>query len=298
MKPLAATRRRVVDYLDRSAIQWIADRLASSSSSFPTNQFLRAAARTNFSDRLFERADQVAGIIRSSLPVDFSEACGLIVKSLPVAREDGGYGPMENFRLLPFTRFVSKYGLASFDCSMSTLYELTRRFTSEFDVRPFIEIHEDRTFEKLLLWREDGDPHVRRLVSEGTRTRLPWCYHLKKFQADPSRVISLIAPMREDPSRYVRLSVANNLADLLKDDFDRGLRVAAAWALESEQHGKWVVKHAIRYFAKGANPLAVALTSQLRLSIGKAAAIVIGKGRQKASLKGRAQPERGNGKSP
>jgi 3-methyladenine DNA glycosylase AlkC len=265
-------------------MKWIAESLALSSSSFLKNRFDRAVARTNFSERLFERADQIADVIHAALPVDFEEACEIIVRCLPTPRENEGYGPMENFRLLPFTRFVSRFGLGNFECSMAALYELTRRFTSEFDVRPFLDAHEDLTLSKFLTWRDDGDPHVRRLVSEGTRTRLPWCYHLKKFQADPSRVISLIAPMREDPSRYVRLSVANNLADLLKDDFDRGLRVAAHWAHESEHHGKWVVKHAIRYFAKGANPLALALMSQLRLPIRKTAAN-IKRSRQNVSLK-------------
>ncbi len=276
-QPIA--RRRVVDYLDRGAIKWIAEALGSVDGSFLKRMFLRAAGRASFSDRLFERADQVATILQASLPASFDEACEVIVQSLPPPREDDGYGPMENFRLLPFTRFVSRYGLASFDTSMGTLYELTRRFTSEFDVRPFLEAHEERALSRFLTWRDDSDAHVRRLVSEGTRTRLPWCSHLKRFQADPSKVISLIAPMREDTSRYVRLSVANNLADLLKDDFERGMRVAAEWAHESEHHGKWVVKHAIRYFAKGSNPHALALMSQLRIS-GKASAIPVGRRRK------------------
>lgn len=260
------SRRRVVDYLDREAIKWIAECVSSNSDSFLKDRFLRTISRRTFSDRLFERADQIACLLHETLTVDFNEACETIIRCLPAPRESHGYGPMENFRLLPFTRFVSKYGLAQFEPSMTALYELTRRFTSEFDVRPFLVLHEDLTLNKFLVWRHDPDPHVRRLVSEGTRTRLPWCSHLRNFQNDPSRVISLIAPMREDSSRYVRLSVANNLADLLKDDFDRGLRIAAAWAAESELHGKWVVKHAIRYFTKGSNPLALALMSQLRLS--------------------------------
>lgn len=283
--PHPTARRRVVDYLDNTAISWIAESLVSTNASFLKKQFHRTAARITFSDRLFERADQIATIMRAALPISFDEACETIVSCLPAPRENGGYGPMENFRLLPFSRFVSKYGLQHFECSMSALYELTRRFTSEFDVRPFLEAHEDLTMNKFLVWRADDDPHVRRLVSEGTRTRLPWCCHLKKFQEDPSRVISLIAPLREDPSKYVRLSVANNLADLLKDDFERGLRVAVAWAHESGNHGKWVVKHAIRYFAKGSNPLALALMSQLELPKSKAVAIAVKARLRKISLK-------------
>jgi 3-methyladenine DNA glycosylase AlkC len=261
-----AARRRVVDYLDPQATKWIADALATDGGSFAKNRFLRAVNRTRFSERLFDRADQIADILRKALPSDFEEACRIIVGCLPAPRQDAGYGPMVNFRLLPLTRFVSRYGISNFECSMSALYELTRRFTSEFDVRPFIEIHEDLSLEKFLLWRADSDPHVRRLVTEGTRTRLPWCSHLKKFQVDPSKVISLIAPLREDSSKYVRLSVANNLADLLKDDLDRGLQVAARWASDSGQHGKWVVKHALRYFARGSNQRALAIISQIQLS--------------------------------
>jgi 3-methyladenine DNA glycosylase AlkC len=279
------SRRRVVDYLDREAIKWIAESIASNSDSFEKHRFFSMISRMSFSDRLFERADQIADLLHNSLGVDFDEACETIVRCLPAPRENHGYGPMENFRLLPFTRFVSKYGLAHFERSMCALYELTRRFTSEFDVRPFLVRHEDLTLDRFLQWREDKDPHVRRLVSEGTRTRLPWCSHLRNFQKDPSRVVSLIAPMREDASRYVRLSVANNLADLLKDDFDRGLRVAAAWAADSEHYGKWVVKHAIRYFAKDSNPHALALMSKLRLSPSTTTKIFARKSGRKISVK-------------
>jgi 3-methyladenine DNA glycosylase AlkC len=39
----------------------------------------------------------------------------------------------------------------------------------------------------LRVWAEDPDVHVRRLVSEGTRPRLPWAPRLRRFQQDPRK---------------------------------------------------------------------------------------------------------------
>ena len=86
-----------------------------------------------------------------------------------------------------------------------------QRATAEFDIRPFLIHAPERTLSVLTRWVEDPSEHVRRLVSEGTRTRLPWGGNLPAFIADPSPVLPLLERLRDDPSPYVRRSVANNL---------------------------------------------------------------------------------------
>jgi hypothetical protein len=58
---------------------------------------------------------------------------------------------------------------------------------------------------------------VRRLVSEGSRPRLPWGLQLKTLIADPAPTLPLLEALQDDPSEYVRRSVANHLNDIAKD---------------------------------------------------------------------------------
>ena len=58
---------------------------------------------------------------------------------------------------------------------------------------------------------------MRRLVSEGSRPRLPWGLQLKALIADPSPTLPLLRALQDDPSDYVRRSVANHLNDIAKD---------------------------------------------------------------------------------
>jgi hypothetical protein len=58
---------------------------------------------------------------------------------------------------------------------------------------------------------------VRRLVSEGSRPRLPWGLQLKSLIHDPSPTLPLLHALQDDASEYVRRSVANHLNDIAKD---------------------------------------------------------------------------------
>lgn len=82
------------------------------------------------------------------------------------------------------------------------------------------------TLARLRTWTGDPNPHVRRLVSEGTRPRLPWAPRLRRFQDDPAPVIELLEILKDDAEEYVRRSVANNLNDISKDHPDAVATIA------------------------------------------------------------------------
>jgi 3-methyladenine DNA glycosylase AlkC len=46
----------------------------------------------------------------------------------------------------------------------------------------------------------DPCQHVRRLVSEETRPRLPWAARRRSLAADPTPVVPLLEALRADPS--------------------------------------------------------------------------------------------------
>jgi 3-methyladenine DNA glycosylase AlkC len=136
---------------------------------------------------------------------------------------------MAPFFYFPHLQFVADRGLDHFDLSMRAQYELTKRFSAEGSIRSYIARDPERTFGVLRQWAGDANAHVRRLVSEGTRLRLPWAPRVDWLDAHPERIIELLDLLKDDPSTMVRRSVANNLNDLGKVDADLLVRTAARW---------------------------------------------------------------------
>ena len=133
---------------------------------------------------------------------------------------------------------------------MRANYELTKRFTAEFSIRPFITRYPKRTLALLRKWTKDPSDDVRRLVSEGTRPRLPWAPRLPEFQKDPGPVLGLLEELKDDPALYVRRSVANNLNDIGKDHPELLVETAAAWMKDADENRAWLIRHALRSAVK------------------------------------------------
>lgn len=98
---------------------------------------------------------------------------------------------------------------------------------------------------------------MRRLVSEGTRPRLPWGTRLAAFVADPTRTIPLLDRLVDDPEPYVRRSVANHLGDIAKDHPDVAVQVGARWLRTPTREP--VVRHGLRWLVKQGHIGALAL---------------------------------------
>ena len=69
----------------------------------------------------------------------------------------------------------------------------------------------------------------------------------------------ILEQLKDDPERYVRLSVANNLNDLSKDHPDLVLTVLARWMVDADENRRWLINHALRTLIKQGNPQALAL---------------------------------------
>jgi len=208
---------------------------------------------------LMPRCHLVADCLQQFLPDDYLCAIKILVDSLgPVHSSTDDFSDV-SFLHLPHSLFVGKYGLDHFDASMAAQYEITQRFSAEFSIRAFIKRYPEQSFELFDTWIKDPNPHVRRLVSEGTRPRLPWASRLRELQADPAPILPILEALKDDPELYVRRSVANNLNDIGKDHPQLVYKLLAQWQTNGNKNRDWLINHALRSAVKRCEPQALAL---------------------------------------
>ena len=205
---------------------------------------------------LSPRAQRIADRLADHLPADRTVAMEILVDSLgPTLPDTEDFG-MAVFVYWPHVKFVAEHGQGDFETAMRLQYELTKRFTAEFSIRAYlVGEHRDATLARLAEWARDPDPHVRRLVSEGTRPRLPWGSRLREFVEEPRPVLDLLELLRHDDAEYVRRSVANNLNDIAKDHPGVVVDVCRRWWAEAENDDeRRMIRHALRTLIKAADP--------------------------------------------
>lgn len=219
---------------------------------FPAKAFVKEACAGLDARELLDRGRHIAAVLRRHLPQDYPEAIAVLLRSLGPEHETdellgAGMGP---FFYLPHVLFVADHGLDHFDLSMRAQYELTKRFSAESSIRPYIAMDPERALGVLRTWSRDENAHVRRLVSEGTRLRLPWAARVPWLDANPHRVIELLERLKDDPSTMVRRSVANNLNDLGKVHPGLLARTCGAWLDQATPERRALVEHALRSAVK------------------------------------------------
>jgi 3-methyladenine DNA glycosylase AlkC len=237
----------------------IAGMIHAAHPSFDVDSFLREALTGYEPLALLPRGWQIARALRRHLPQDYARAADVLLASLgPKLTSTESFG-MAPFLYLPHVLFVAEFGLDHFEISMRAQHELTQRFTAEFSIRPYLERHTEATLARMETWARDPSPHVRRLVSEGARPRLPWASRLRRFQADPRPVLALLELLKDDPELYVRRSVANNLNDIGKDHPALLAETARRWQRGASEERRWLIRHALRSAVKRSEAGALAV---------------------------------------
>lgn len=253
--------------LGADAIDCLARNLKLVEKQFDSKSFKRDAIDGLEPLGLMERGHKIAAALRQHLPKEYSKAIKVLLASLTPPREETEDMGLDVLFYVPHVVFVAEYGLDAdgnkgkdpFDLSMQAQYELTRRFSAEFSIRPFLVQQQERTLSQLQEWISDPDPHVRRLCSEGTRPRLPWAKRIPAFIEDPSPALPILEALKDDPVLYVRRSVANHVADIAKDHADIAFELCERWLDGSSNELRWVIRHALRYPAKKGNKKALKL---------------------------------------
>ncbi|MCX5205627.1 DNA alkylation repair protein [Streptomyces sp. NBC_00237] len=209
---------------------------------------------------LKDRVLVLAEGLRTRLPQDYPEAVALLLPILGDELAEGEGMFNASWFLMPVARFVEEYGLEHPEVSLDAIEEITKRHTGEYAIRPYIENHYEPTMRRVARWALSPSHNVRRLATEGIRSRLPWARTLTVFVKDPQPVLEILEPLRSDPSEYVRKSVANNLNDISKDAPEVALATALRWMRESPTpETTWIVKHALRTLVKKGDQQALAI---------------------------------------
>lgn len=251
--------------IDAQLVALIAESFANVDPRFDSKTFRHEASHGLDTLELKDRARHIAHALQKQLPEDTASACEVVIQSLGPKLEithDYGLAP---FFYMAHSEWIAHYAVDDFKSGLRANYELTQRYTAEFSIRPFLIAHETASLKALSKWCRDPNPHVRRLVSEGTRPRLPWAMRLKNIQAKPQLSLPLLEKLKDDSELYVRRSVANHLGDLAKDHLDLVVETCTRWLEESQtmkdagkaKNRRWLIRHALRYPAKKGNERAL-----------------------------------------
>lgn len=256
------------DVFNPLAILHMGESIAKVWSNFDQSQFFQIAANNLTDLEMKARSNQIVNALDATLPNDFAQASQILIQALATVHdiETHSSGWTNNLAssegigswlIMPCADYIALRGTSAenFSLSMQALHAMTKRFSAEFAIRHFIVAMPEHTFAMLRQWTTDPDKHVRRLVSEGSRPRLPWGIRLQAQVLDPTPTLELLEQLKNDPEDYVRLSVANHLNDIAKDHPDLVNDIAKRWLKElptSPQRAK-LVKHACRTLIKQGN---------------------------------------------
>ena len=230
----------------------LASEYAAGVPGFDVSKF-EANALAGFADRgLLERLDWIATCIGAQLSPEFEAMADQLEAAMPAGLDpelrDDDFGQF--IHAVPGILAV-RHGLEDHrDRALDLIHAGTQRFSMEFYIRPFLNRWPEETLARLALWARDDNYHVRRLVSEGTRPKLPWA---KAVKLVPDQALPLLDMLHADKTRYVTRSVANHLNDLSKTVPEQVLERLAAWGKQEGQNPKemaWMTRHALRTLIK------------------------------------------------
>ena len=242
--------------LSKNIIEGMAKHFKCQWSNFDDKGFITDTINDLDSLELKARTERITDTMIKYFPTDFEKAGEIMLASLgSPLNDDISAGTVDakgiaGWAVTPLTHYVGLRGHDHFDLSMTLFKEMTKRASSEFGIRFFLLESSERTLSVLKTWTVDNNQHVRRLVSEGSRPRLPWAMNLPNYIKDPSPVIELLEELKDDNKEYVRRSVANNLNDIAKDHPDTVAEIASQWLKGASNERKKLIRHACRTLVK------------------------------------------------
>lgn len=247
-------------YFGVNLAELLAEKVTAVYPLFDSTNFVKEISQSVFQLELVDRTVLIASVLRKYLPQDYKEALKVLLEILGPENEKETGMFTTGYWLWPVAKFIELYGINDFDESMNAIYEVTKRHTGEYAIRPFINKYPEKSLELIKIWTQDSNVHVRRLASEGLRPRLPWAKKITLFIDNPASVFEILDLLKDDPSKFVQKSVANNMNDYLKDNPTEAMKLLKKWRAGATPQRLWIIKHALRNELKKNNSEAIALT--------------------------------------
>ena len=243
---------KLKDYYDRDCALLLAEKIVEVYPEFDSQQFV-SFIEANLDDKPFmERQDLFVDAFEMYLTGNYEKDIAIFTAILgPELTEPEGMFT-EGWWLWPVGRYVERHGLKNRELSLEFIYELTKRYTGEFAVRPLLNDKPKETLEVMVRWSKDSNVHVRRLASEGMRISLPWAKKSLAALDEPELFRRVLNNLRDDPEKFVMKSVGNNMNDLMKVRPELAEAIIEEWRKEPmSKERAWIIKHGERSLKKG-----------------------------------------------
>lgn len=241
-------------------VRYLAGLFATASPAFDGDLFEQQVMERLPGLELKQRISWIAECLGARLPGGLDDIAPVLRDALPPPLDptltDDDFG---DFIFAPLGELVVLRGLDSPDPSLDLIEEITQRFSMEWAIRPFLNRWPDRVLDRMRRWATHPSYHVRRLVSEGSRPRLPWG---QAVDIDITAPLPLLDLLHRDQTRYVTRSVANHLNDISKKHPALVVDRLEQWAAEAtQQPGEldWMTQHALRGLVKAGDARALSL---------------------------------------
>lgn len=219
---------------------------------FTTEKFMQAILPATFVQMEWkERMQHTTQTLHLFMPVNYTQSAALLAPMITQLKVDGFNEHRLEFMFLP--DYIATYGLADFENSITALELVTQFISAEFAVRPFLLKYGTQMTDQMLKWSTHPNHHVRRFASEGSRPRLPWAMAIPALKENPTALLPILENLKNDPSEYVRRSVANSLNDITKDNPIVVVDIAKKWKGLSRETDA-IIKHACRTLLKKGHP--------------------------------------------
>lgn len=243
--------KKIKDYYDVECAKLIADKIKSVYTDFDTIGFVDYLEK-NLSDKeMLERQDIFVKAFERYMPYDYKGNISIFEKILGVELDTTVGMYKSGWRLWPIGRYVEKYGDTDLDTTLKFLYQLTKRFTGEFAIRPILSRYPKQTLETMLSWTKDKNVYIRRLAAEWARISLPRAKKMMTAIEYFDLYSKILDSLKDDDIKFVQKSVWNNLNDLMKVDPEKAYKIISSREKNNPtKNTLWIIKHGLRSLRK------------------------------------------------
>ena len=226
----------------------LADAIGAVLPSFNKQRFISHIFNEDFTGKeLKARMRHTSQVLHTFMPSDYKKTVILLLKIIQQLKQKGIGEDGLAYMILP--DYIETYGLDDFETSIKAIEIITQYISCEFAVRPFLLEYGDKMMNQMRIWSLHENQKVRRLASEGSRPRLPWAKAIPALKKDPAPLLPILENLKNDPSEFVRRSVANNINDIAKDHPLWVISLARKWKGLSKETDA-IIKHGSRTLLK------------------------------------------------